>query len=149
MYQILYRPIVINPSTKEIVMKVIIMRGIPGSGKSTWVRENACNAVVCSADHYFERSGEYLFNPAELKDAHEACKEKFLAALRSEEELVVVDNTNTMRWEYQFYLDRALQFGYTIQVQDIPLISAELAAQRNTHGVPLDAIQRMIDRWES
>ena len=32
--------------------------------------------VVCSADHFFEKSGEYVFNPWKLKDAHAECQQK-------------------------------------------------------------------------
>ena len=58
---------------------VIIMRGLPGSGKSYLSRRVAAAAaeavqaagdttpVFCSADHYFERpDGSYAFNPSQL-----------------------------------------------------------------------------------
>jgi predicted kinase len=34
-------------------MKLIILRGLPGSGKTTLVRKEWPNAAVCSADSYF------------------------------------------------------------------------------------------------
>jgi len=130
-------------------MKVVIMRGIPGSGKSTWVRDNAANAVVCSADHWFVNSaGEYVFNPAELKQAHQSCKDKFLAALDDNCPLIVVDNTNTQKWEFEYYVQLAEQYGCAVDIVKVPHIEASVAAARNSHGVPLAAIQRMLDRWE-
>jgi predicted kinase len=33
---------------------VYVMMGVPGSGKSTWIRNNVPGALVASADHYFE-----------------------------------------------------------------------------------------------
>lgn len=63
---------------------------------------------------------------------------------------VVLDNTNTQRWEYQPYTEAAERHGYSVTV--IPLFDgglsdAELAA-RNTRGVPEASIARMRARWE-
>lgn len=43
---------------------VIIMRGVPGSGKSTYVRNRYPEARVVSADRYFTdpATGEYRFD---------------------------------------------------------------------------------------
>ena len=62
----------------------------------------------------------------------------------------VIDNTNTQHWEYEKYVEAAKENGFMVQVitvdwkrEDIPLY-----AERNSHGVPEEAIQRMADRWE-
>ena len=38
---------------RNMSKKIVIMRGIPGSGKSTYVRENFDGAWICSADDFF------------------------------------------------------------------------------------------------
>ena len=65
--------------------------------------------------------------------------------------ICVIDNTNTMKWEYEEYEKMAQSFGFMVQVisiawdaKDIPLY-----AKRNTHGVPVEAIERMAARWEN
>ena len=69
--------------------KLIIMRGLPGSGKSKVVREiiaKAINdhqhsAIVCSADQFFTNpDGEYNFNPSMIAQAHMDCQVKALKA---------------------------------------------------------------------
>jgi hypothetical protein len=53
---------------------VIVCRGLPGAGKSTYVATLSPGAVVCSADSYFVGpDGAYRFDPAKLGQAHEAC----------------------------------------------------------------------------
>lgn len=130
---------------------VYIMRGLPGSGKSTWIRNNVPNAVVCSADHYFERNGKYDFDPKLLPQAHEACMNNFKKAILGYEDQIVVDNTNLSAWEYEKYVEFAKQNGYQVEIVNIGdggLTDDELAA-RNTHGVPLSAYARMRQRMNS
>ncbi len=61
------------------------MRGLPGTGKTTRALElkEKFDAVHCSADHYFERDGEYKFNINHIHLAHCSCKHKFMKAIES------------------------------------------------------------------
>ena len=138
--------------------KIVIMRGIPGSGKSTYVRENLDGAFICSADNYFEELAElnqttYLeeFKPWLVGKAHQHCWGSFIhATVIMDEPLVVVDNTNIHHWEYENYVLLGEQMGYEVEVVQIPFDSdkAEVYHRRNTHGVPLEVIQRMINDYQ-
>ena len=85
------------------------MRGLPGSGKSTLVKilskvYKGQKPKVCSADHYFiNESGDYEFNPAFLKDAHESSQDKMKSFVQEGQPLVIVDNTNVEHWEMRPY----------------------------------------------
>ena len=140
--------------------KIIILRAPPGVGKSTFVEENLPDeAVVCSADLYFEelamlKGTSYAeeFKPYLVARAHQWCFGKFIhATMVMEEPCVVIDNTNIRKWEYENYEALGELLGYTIDTITIPF-KAELAEEyhaRNTHGVPLEVIQRMIDEFEA
>jgi predicted kinase len=66
-----------------------------------------------------------------------------------EEEIIVVDNTNIRQWEYENYVFLAEINGYNINIVEIPITeTAEVYHERNTHGVPLEVIQRMMDEYE-
>lgn len=127
--------------------KVVIMRSISGGGKSTYIRKNFPDAVICSADHFFsdKKTGEYKFNPKLLGLAHKTCSSKFQKALRNKEPLIVVDNTNTTMREIRPYVMAAKNAGYEVEIVRIDT-PVDVAHKRNTHGVPLEAIQRMSDR---
>lgn len=89
-------------------MKVTIMRGHSGSGKSTKANEIKNNSdvetVIVSADDYFiDKKGKYKFNPTLLSMAHEECYNKFVQALEQGKN-VIVDNTNTLSWEFDKYI---------------------------------------------
>jgi predicted kinase len=66
-----------------------------------------------------------------------------------EEELIVIDNTNVKKWEYENYVFLAELNGYSVEIVEIPFTeSAEVYHERNTHGVPLEVIQRMMNDYE-
>ena len=134
--------------------RAVILRGLPGSGKSTLAKEIAEEeetSVICSADDFFIIAGEYKFRPDWLPRAHQTCKEKFKSALKKGTKIVIVDNTNTCKWEFEEYQKLAKTFGYTVEVKipetDWAFDVAE-CVKKNSHGVPAKAIQRMKDRWE-
>jgi len=132
--------------------KVIILRGVSGSGKSTYTRTHHPAALVCSADDFFiGEDGVYRFDGTRIKDAHKWCMRKFVDALRgmdsSQDREIVVDNTHTMLWEFSGYVQVAEAHGYEVEIvrMDTPV---DVAAARNTHGVPLKAVQGMADRFQ-
>ena len=136
-------------------MKLVIMRGVSGSGKSTKARKlvtDEGNSIICSADDYFMKDGEYVFDGRELGKAHAWCLGKVAAAMEIGLRLIVLDNTNTQRWEYQPYLALAAAEGYEVEfvlVGDLDEASLKTYAQRNSHGVPLAVIQKQARRFES
>ena len=129
-------------------MKVIVFRGIMGSGKSTLAEKMVKDGgVICSADNYFMQGGEYKFDGRDLPLAHKSCMRDFLGALAVGEPLIVVDNTNTQLWEATPYISVAEAMGYEVEVHEVEC-DADVAATRNIHGVPRDAVHNAAKRWQ-
>jgi predicted kinase len=122
-----------------------ILVGLPGSGKSTFILENFGMGVICSADHWFVRTGSYIFKPEELPQAHAFSKGKCEGAMHADCEQIFIDNTNLTKWERKDYIAMGKAYGYEIQIKFFD-VTPEVSAARNTHGVPLEACQRMHDR---
>lgn len=97
-------------------MKVTVLRGISGAGKSTWVSRHAADAAVVSADHYFIVDGEYRFDASKLQEHHGKCFRAFMDAIQSGTVSIVVDNTNIEAWEYSPYVIAAEAFGYEVEL---------------------------------
>ena len=134
--------------------KVVIMRGLPGSGKS--YLSNHCSEediAICSADDYFnEAGGTYNFNPRSLPKAHAKCCESFLQAVKDEKKVVIVDNTNSMIWEYKLYIYLCKLLGIEYHILEIPHPSHDIASKyssRNLHKVNATSIKLLTDRWEA
>lgn len=136
--------------------KVVIMRGISGSGKSTYSKKTFPTAYRCSADDFFtEVVGEgkgYVFDPRRLGEAHRWCMERFIRATTHRDPLgkaalVVVDNTHLQLWEFMGYVQVAQAMGYEVQVfrMDTP---TTVAASRNVHGVPANKVEDMSRRMQ-
>ena len=65
--------------------------------------------------------------------------------------LIIIDNTNTQKWEARPYIILAQEFGYSVEIRETSTPWAKDAAElakRNVHGVPLQSIEAMLARWE-
>lgn len=136
--------------------KLLLLRGISGSGKTTIVKMMTAvfkevPSVVCSADDYFvNREGQYVFDKNKLGTAHQLCKDKVEFSMKNDVPWIILDNTNTTYQEIKPYLIMAEDNGYEVDFQEADMdLSVEECFKRNTHGVPLETIQRMKDRYES
>jgi predicted kinase len=133
---------------------VYILRGWPGSGKSTiceQLRREHPRLVVCSADHYFLTNGQYVFDVKRLGEAHATCKNKFIKALVKGEAHVAVDNTN-IKWsdvkEYIYLAHLARYKIHFVRSQAPWKFDAKVCAARNTHGVPYESIVGMMKGYQ-
>lgn len=142
----------------------IIMRGLPGSGKSHWVEEYIAALPVdvgfrlrrqgiFSTDHFFYQGDEYRFDAKKLSEYHQRNLTAFIQALALEESIVICDNTNLCHWEYMAYEAAAKALGYPVRIVLVgdPLNPnhQKLCAERNRHQVPLSQIQRMARLFEA
>lgn len=136
-------------------MKIYIMRGLPGSGKSTWVLHNlGKKCEVCSADHYHMVNGVCIYKKENAAMAHNVCLRSFAeqifqsAQFWDSEKVVCVDNTNTTVAEIAPYYRLAEAYGYNPEIIFINC-SLEVAIARNVHKVPEQTIYHMMQNlWQ-
>lgn len=132
-----------------------IIRGLPGSGKSTLGEKLADTYMDYSefggirhysyaADDWFtDREGNYNFFPEELPQAHEDCRARVLEAMLSGAENIAVCNTFTQAWEAEPYVKLCELHEYT------PVVLECQSQFGNVHNVPQESINAMADRWDS
>lgn len=142
--------------------KLIIISGLPASGKSTLARSLAPERAICTTDDmpslYTRVEGEPpVFNGGKLNEegvplivvAHQLNQQKAKKLMENGEEVVVVPNTNTQRWEFEPYLKMAQVHGYEMERIDLfdAGLSDEDLASRNVNGVTADVIARMREHY--
>jgi predicted kinase len=143
--------------------ELIIMIGIPGSGKSTKAKELVGDGIIHSTDDVIESIGDYkiLFKNmitsgdfTALVTAHNNNFKNATSSMDKGISPVIIDNTNLTPSEPKRYIEYALNIGYSdsnIKFIDIGTagLSPEELTNRNTHGVPLDKIKSMIQKYNA
>ena len=122
--------------------QLILLRGLPGSGKSTFA--NLLGGIHVEADQYFMRDGEYRFDASKLKQAHNWCKLRVEHSMEDGVDKITVSNTFTQEWEMDAYFELAEKYGYQISC----LIVENRHDSKNIHGCPDDKIEQMRNRFE-
>jgi len=142
-----------NPSQDRTVL---IMRGIPGSGKTHLV-ENSVEATgrsgytYCSARQLFHKTGNLAPDPSELNIAEAYCRSCFLDAMTNLCPFVVVDGIHSKCWEYAIYKFLARAFGYACHVLEIRVTQPEdikLCQQNGSSGTQLEQLLEDVQDWE-
>lgn len=129
---------------------VKLLRGLPGSGKSTAVKKFQKElppgrlAEVCSSDHFFiGPDGVYRFDVKQLSQAHRWCFQKYLDAVRNPlAAAIFIDNTNLRAWEMAPYIAVADAHGLEHEIIT-HVIDPLTSFRRNVHDVPLATIMSM------
>lgn len=94
------------------------------------------------------KSGNYVYEPAKIGEAHADCKRHFVSAITKGETCVMVDNTNTSVLEMAPYVEIAQAFGYEIRIKEFRC-SVETSLAQNTHSVPENAIRYMAQNLQT
>lgn len=136
-----------------MIKRLIILRGCPGSFKSTYANRIktklhnifGLNCIICSADDYFIKNGVYNYDRSKAGRAHEQCYENANRAMRDGVDIVLLDNTNITRNDFKHYVKLAEWFKYAVIEKVFGLNeSVDVLFNRNIHGVPKEKIEIML-----
>ena len=122
-----------------------IVRGLPGSGKTTLATAlvNHQDWTHAADDFFYDKNGIYEFNPELLPMAHANCHDAVEEDMDQGVSKIAVHNTFSQRWEVEPYYELAVKYGYFVVV---------IECQNNfgsVHGVPQSSIDAMAARWET
>ena len=122
---------------------LFIVRGLPGSGKSTFAK--TLGGQHYEADMFFiDEDGNYKFDGTKIKDAHKWCQSFVKTDMMLEYPKIVVSNTFTQEWEMKPYIDLAKEHGYKV----FTIVVENRHGGNNVHNVPEDKIEQMANRFE-
>lgn len=122
-------------------MRLILVRGVPGSGKSTFAAKVFSGAFHVENDMFHVKDGEYRFDFGRQKDAVSWCMNMCDTALGNGMD-VVVSNTFTKRKYVAAYVKLAAGRGADISVYRMA------GSFKNSHSVPAAVFENMKKNFE-
>ena len=154
--------------------KLILVRGLPGSGKSTKALQlvNGVHDQVCENDYYYIMNkrekvsygqyiggkqrifetigmtfGTYKYDAKYKSHAGWWC---FYEAFRSVQiyDTVAVANVFAKKEQLIGYINEAKKFGIDVEIVNMPNISVEESFKRNVHKCSKESIQKMYSEFE-
>ncbi|XP_063622449.1 uncharacterized protein LOC134794571 [Cydia splendana] len=155
-----------TPQTKQIVeyhnkgsRTLILMRGLPGSGKSFLARqlvEMMCPSMnyksfIFSTDDFFMHRGRYEFQRYMLPEAHLWNQNRVQEAIGRGLSPIIVDNTNVEIRHMESYVRAAVRGGYIIEVLEPNTPWAKKVghlARKNSHDVNISTLKRLLDSFQ-
>lgn len=138
-------------------MVVIILRGIPGSGKSSvadFLVKMAKNqrvtvdtqSVICCADDYFtDKEGNYNYKQEEIGNAHAYCKRLFNDSIAKKVPYIIVSNTSTRASDVNYYRNIAVENRYMCFVMTVENWHNGI----DVHNVPEEVKEKMREQLKN
>lgn len=126
--------------------ELILLRGLPGSGKSTFAKSISHAGVGhIEADMFFIKDGEYKFDASRLKDAHNWCHDVVKDWMQPGGfEKIIVSNTFTQEWEMEPYFALATTYDYKVT----SLIVENRHGNQSIHNIPEEVLEKMDKKFE-
>ena len=153
------KSVIIAQMNKEL----IIMRGIPSSGKSYLANElvGETGSVLSADDYHTDKAGNYNWKPENVATAHKWNHKRVIDAINDNITPVIIDNTHVKLWELKKLkpvIELAQRNGYDIRIEEPnenwyhwdTAFDADALFKRSkkTHKLPKEAIDRMIKNYE-
>jgi len=125
--------------------QVLFVRGLPGSGKSTFARHlvEHHGYVHIESDEFFTFNSSYKFRPEFLEEAHNTCRARLRLLLLVEEPRICVANTFVKSWHLRSYRKICEAFEASEALVELHHNYGSI------HEVPEGTFKRMSSEWES
>lgn len=130
-----------------MIPSLIMLRGLPGAGKSTLAKLLAEDGrwPVYSVDEFFvDPQGNYQFDYTQNHLAYKQCLANTESAMKSGIQKIFIDHTLTIDWELEQYFKLAQSLQYRVFVMTVE----NRHHGQNHHGIPESQLQKMAEKYK-
>lgn len=127
--------------------ELIIIRGLPGSGKSTLsevLSENSKYPVFSIDDYFTDDNGNYNFEFSENYKAYIHCESRTEDAMRALYPKIFIDNVFSLEWEMEPYLKLAGLYNYRVHIITVE----NRHGCENVHHISSEQIEKMAAKYK-
>ena len=133
-------------------MIITVIRGLPGSGKTSYAQELAkqTGAILIEPDAFVTVDGKYRYDPARWGKARYLARQIMRLIATTQESDIIYADVQPTRREVADMLRDIGQYvqGLRYRVIDMLPIDLEWSMKLNRHNVRRADIEKMIELWE-
>lgn len=134
-----------EPVHDRVVPRLYLIRGLPGSGKTTYANSLGC-LTFAPSDMMSRRGGEYKW----VRENYMISKMHFRAGIRHFMSLqidIAITEIMPEKKFIEFWLREARDFYYEVHIKTL-LVHPEVAIQRNIHGADHKSIYEIHAQFD-
>lgn len=129
--------------------KLLIIRGLPGSGKSTFA-DFLCSIIPNAKrfetdDYWYDKDGNYNFDFSKIGLAHKDNENKVEQAMIDKVPYIIVSNTSTKESEVNTYIKLAQKYDYDYNV----ITKENWLGTKNIHNVDDKTLSKMANNLKN
>ena len=130
---------------------ILIIRGLPGSGKTTLGKEfikNIDNSIQIESDDFHMSCNEYNYNKSNIIDAIHYVQSSVNNCIKQNVKLIILSSVFTLLEHIAEYFDKARKNNYILYTITLTENNINLLLKRNIHNVQLETFKSMKSRFE-
>src|SRR3990167_3573012 len=132
--------------------KLIILRGLPGSGKSDIAKKLVENGIIHSTDDFLIKNGKYEFDRDNIVKYHYYNLMSSIRSMKKGISPIIIDNTNITAYSCINYVEQGKMYGYEIVIIEPDTswaFDVEELVKRNSHNVRRETIIDMLQKYDA